>query len=294
MQLRTNNDARLLNDFVDRSDPEAFAALVARHGPVVLRVCRTVLRDDHLAEDAFQATFLTLFKKAGAIQDPESLKGWLCGVAYKTAARIRQRSIRLSEREQAWDENASGGESAAESDHDLFLIVREELERLPDRYRAPLVLCYLEGLTHEQAASHLGWASGTVKVRLVRGRKLLRERLDRRKITLAASLLLLWRREAGAAPPDGLVESTLGAVIEDAPNRLSQTGAATVSKPALIPFRLSLGDWAVICGAVVLALLLGVSAAPGAAAMIIWGPAATAHGAELPSNLTDVLAIDCS
>ncbi|MDR3618004.1 MAG: RNA polymerase sigma factor [Paludisphaera borealis] len=294
MQLRTNNDARLLDAFVDRSDPEAFAALVARHGPVVLRVCRTVLRDDHLAEDAFQATFLTLFKKAGAIQDPESLKGWLCGVAYKTAARIRQRSIRLSEREQAWDENASGCEVVAESDHDLFLIVREELERLPDRYRAPLVLCYLEGLTHEQAASHLGWASGTVKVRLVRGRKLLRERLDRRKITLAAGLLLLWRREAGAAPPDGLVESTLGAVIEDAPLGLSHAEAAALSKPALFSFRFSIGDWAVICGAVVLALFLGSTAATSAAAMIPWGPAAATDGADLPSNLTDVLAIDCS
>src|SRR4051794_38353528 len=89
MYLKTHDDARLLSAFIDSSDSEAFAALVARHGPAVLRVCRTVLHDDHLAEDAFQATFLALFKKAGAIQAPDSLKGWLCGVAYKTAARIR-------------------------------------------------------------------------------------------------------------------------------------------------------------------------------------------------------------
>lgn len=294
MHLKTNDDARLLNAFIDRSDAEAFAALVARHGPVVLRVCRTVLHDDHLAEDAFQATFLTLFKKAAAIQDPDCLKGWLCGVAYKTAARIRRRSIRQAEREKAWDEDAYRGEHTPESDHDLFLIVREELERLPDRYRAPLVLCYLEGLTHEQAARHLGWASGTVKTRLVRGRRLLRERLDRRKVVLAAGLLVLWRREAGAAPPEGLVESTLKAMNEAAPMGLPPTARAVDMASATPRWKLLLGDWGMICGAIVLVWLLGAAAATRAATLIPWISAPSIQKADLPANLTDVLGIDCS
>ena len=293
MHLKMNNDSRLLTAFIDRSDAEAFAALVARHGPAVLRVCRTVLHDDHLAEDAFQATFLTLFKKAAAIQDPDSLKGWLCGVAYKTAARIRRRSIRQAEREKAWDENTSRGEHAPESDHDLFLIVREELDRLPDQYRAPLVLCYLEGLTHEQAARHLGWASGTVKTRLVRGRRLLRERLDRRKVVLAAGLLLLWRREAGAAPPDGLVESTLKAMSDAAPTGLASTSRAAETASAAPRWKLLLGDWGLICGAIVVLWILGAAATHGAT-LIPWVSAPSIEKADLPANLTDVLGIDCS
>lgn len=294
MQLGTNNDGRLLDAFLDHSDPEAFAALVARHGPVVLRVCRTVLHDDHLAEDAFQATFLTLFRRAGAIQDPSSLRGWLCGVAYKTAARIRRRAIRRSKREQSWVEDETGGEIVPEPNHDLFLLVRDELERLPDRYRAPIILCYLEGMTHEQAASHLGWASGTVKTRLVRGRRLLRERLDRRKVTLAAGLLLLWRREAGAAPPDQLVDSTLGIVNRAGAERDPIAGEAAASQRMLSFFRFPPDDWAVLCGIFVLVLILGAAAATSASALIVRPPADATEASELPSNLTDVLAVDCS
>jgi len=288
-----NDDAGLLAAFVDRSDSEAFAALVARHGPVVLRVCRTILRDDHLAEDAFQATFLTLFKKAGSIQDPATLKGWLCGVAYKTAARIRRRSIQTIDRERTWQDDSAGSEIVPESDHDLFLILREELDRLPDHYRAPLVLCYFEGLTHEQAASHLGWASGTVKVRLVRGRRLLRERLDRRKIALAAGLVLLWRREAGAAPPDELVESTLAATEVSSGSAPPRPEATSFSWSPALRRALSLGDWTVAVWAFVLLMILGTAVA-NAADLISWTPPATTDGSNLPSNLKDVLGIDCA
>ncbi len=287
------DDPQLLARFKDGSDPEAFAALVARHGPTVLRVCRTILPDVHHAEDAFQATFLTLFQKAAAIQDPDALRGWLCGTAYKTASRIRKRSIRQAQRERATEVDPSDGGQAPGTDYELFLLVREELDRLPEKYRAPLILCYLEGLTHEEAAAQLEWASGTVKVRLVRGRKLLRERLDRRKVALASGLILLWRREAGATAPD-LLESTLQATsvvrntepirhAAEAPRPYGRLGSSS-------------SGWAAICRAVfILAVAAAVAATAAAAVILPTSPTPAAEDLEdLPANLTDVLGVHCT
>ncbi|MDG3004133.1 RNA polymerase sigma factor [Paludisphaera mucosa] len=275
-----DDDARLLADFLRKSDPEAFAALVARLGPSVLRICRTVLYDAHLAEDAFQATFLVFYKKAASIQDPGSLRGWLCGTAYKTAARIRRRSIRVAQRECSSDLFDPSSDDAPESDHELFLILRQELDGLPDKYRAPLILCYLEGLTHEQTAEQLGWATGTVKVRLVRGRKLLRERLDRRKVALGAGLVLVWRREAGAAPPS-LVESTLRA-----------TGSAG-GRVATARIRTGPLDWTAICRAVLLLTAAVAVAATATDAIIRPSPPPGIDRDDLPANLTDVFRSVC-
>jgi len=292
--MRTDtDDARLLENFRENGDAEAFAALIARMGPMVLRVCRTVLYDAHLAEDAFQATFLALYQKAGSIQDPRALRGWLCGTAYRTAARIRRRSLRHAQRERAADVDAIGLEGA-ETDHDLFLIVREELDRLPEKYRAPLTLCYLEGMTHEEAATALAWASGTVKVRLVRGRRMLRERLDRRKIALTAGLVLLWRREAGAASPD-LVASTVAAMADA---RIE--GVAELLPPARPlpagpgPSRAVRYDWRALCRAVLMvAAALAVAAGAAASMTKAPPPAADEDFEDLPSNLVDVLNRAC-
>ncbi|AMV39919.1 RNA polymerase sigma factor [Planctomyces sp. SH-PL62] len=288
------DDPRLLADFIEQSDPEAFAALVARHGPMVLRVCRGVLIDAHLAEDAFQATFLTLFQKAGAIRDPNTLRGWLCGTAYKTASRIRKRSIRLSQRERTSEVDPTDPDQAQGPDYELFLLVREELDLLPEKYRAPLILCYLEGLTHEEAASQLEWASGTVKVRLVRGRKLLRERLDRRKVAMATGLVLLWRREAGAADP-GFVESTLRAAETITTSQaLARPTVGSSSLPRIVAPPMA--RWAMLRRALLILAVTAALAATAAAAVILpTSPPPAGDGHEdLPGNLTDVLGIDCT
>lgn len=290
-----NDDSRLLAAYLHRADPEAFAALVAKLGPAVLRVCRTVLDDDHLAEDAFQATFLVLFRKASEIEDPERLRGWLCGTAYKTAARLRRRAIRLADRERPTGLEAAE-ERSPTTDHDVFVILREELEHLPEKYRAPLILCYLEGLTHQQAAEHLGWATGTVKVRLMRGKRQLRERLDRRKVLLAASLVALWRREAAASAPE-LMESTLRATDRavEPPLAPSPTSGSTATTPP--PGRFPTSGWA---GAWIgaLAILIATLAAATTLGAIVHlspsGPASDSEADDLPANLTDLLNSDCS
>jgi RNA polymerase sigma-70 factor (ECF subfamily) len=173
-------DVELLEWFVKRHEQAAFAVLVRRLGPMVLSVCRRVLRHSHDAEDAFQATFLVLAEKADRLHRPELLANWLYGVAYRTALHARQRSVRRSEREREAAKmiapsNDPGGES-----EELQRILDEELHRLPQKYRAPLVLCYLEGKTNEEAARMLGWPSGSMSYRLRRGRDLLRERLQSR------------------------------------------------------------------------------------------------------------------
>src|SRR5262249_26684028 len=184
-------DRQLLDEFIRDQDAGAFQGLVARHGAAVLQVCRGVLRDPHEAEDAFQATFLVLVRKAPAIRDPEALGAWLRGVAYRVAIRARRRAARRRaiERTGAEMSRHEPGVIPAEATSDLRKVVREELERLPDLYRQPVALCYLDGLTHQEAARRLDWPVGTVKVRLVRARRLLRERLAR------------WGGGPGAGPP---------------------------------------------------------------------------------------------
>src|SRR5262249_15369119 len=156
-------------------------ALVERHGPMVLRVCRGVLDDPHDREDAFQATFLVLLKKARALWVKDSLGPWLHQVAYRTAscARMAASCRRRHERRAA----AVLKERHVDGGNELGRLLHEEIERLPERYRSPIVLCDLEGCSHEQAARHLGWPIGTVKSRQARGREQLRKRLRGRGLT---------------------------------------------------------------------------------------------------------------
>jgi HlyD family secretion protein len=171
-------DGQLLERFAtDRDQPAelAFGVLVERHGPMVLRVCRGVLADPHDTQDAFQATFLVLVRKARALWVRDSLGPWLHQVAYRTAACARSAIARRRrhERRAAKLEDVVSAEPAAE----LERLLHYEIDRLPERYRAPVVLCDLEGRSHAQAARHLGWPVGTVKSRLSRGRERLRSRL---------------------------------------------------------------------------------------------------------------------
>src|SRR5262245_8531354 len=170
----------------------AFAILVERHGPMVLRACRSILRDDHEAMDAFQATFLVLIKKGRSLWVRDSLGPWLHRVACRAAGRARAQAGRRRALERRLAEATLGQVSGRDRD-DLAAAVHEELDRLPDHYRVPIVLCDLEGRTCEEAARHLGCPIGTIGSRLSRGRERLRGRLARRGLaptgaTLAAML----------------------------------------------------------------------------------------------------------
>jgi RNA polymerase sigma factor (sigma-70 family) len=184
-------DGELLGRLADRPARDdgnaagpAFAALVDRHGPMVLRVCRSILRDEHDAQDAFQATFLVLVSRAGAVRRQESAGSWLHGVALRVAAHARASMARRRRHERCAGELAVTADrsGAAGVSSELAAILHEELGGLPDRYRAAIVLCYLEGHTCEAAARRLGWPVGTVKSRLARGRERLRGRLIRRGV----------------------------------------------------------------------------------------------------------------
>jgi RNA polymerase sigma factor (sigma-70 family) len=277
---------------LNQSDAGEFRTLVERHGPRVLHICKSILRDPHDAEDAFQLTFMVLLQKAGTITDPDALGRWLCGVACKTAARVRRRGARRRTHERSWAQEPADDRSDRDEEHDLFLLVRDEMERLPEKYRSPLLLCYFEGLTHEEAAEHLGWASGTVKVRLVRGRKLLRERLDRRKIALGAGILLLWKREAKAAAADALVNSAVAAA------RRATAGKAVLGKRLMSRLYRAPGPFgrAGLMSSVAVALLLALSVVgvmSWGAALAVLSPLQADLTDDLPANLMNVLDVDC-
>jgi RNA polymerase sigma factor (sigma-70 family) len=207
-------DRHLLERFVAARDEAAFAALVQRHGPMVLGVCRRLLHDAHEAEDAFQATFLVLAHKARSIGRPELLGPWLHGVAYRTAARARQAARRRArEREAA---AMPDGDPAVEvAWRELCQVLDEELGRLAQKYRAPLVLFYLGGKTTEEVAQLLGCPKGTVLSRLARGRDRLRTRLVRRGVALSVGVMVgvLTEQAAPAAVPAPLALGTVKAAV---------------------------------------------------------------------------------
>ena len=178
------SDEQLIDQFLtgQKEDSEsAFETLVKRHGPMVLGVCRHVLRRDQDAEDAFQATFLVLARKAGTIHNREILGCWLHEVAYRTAIRARQRRARSTPRMEIQEvaESHSGPENAA-SRNELRLLLRAEVDGLPGKYRSLVLHTYMEGKSNEQVARLLRCPVGTVKGRLSRARDLLRARLSRR------------------------------------------------------------------------------------------------------------------
>jgi RNA polymerase sigma factor (sigma-70 family) len=222
-------DTALLGRFLSERDEAAFAALVSRYGPLVLRVCRRVLGDAHDAEDAFQATFLVLARKAATVQPPEALAAWLHGVAQRVA--LKARSARAHQRGRAPlltlpPANAPCDPLADLSARDLLALVDEEVRRLPEVYRLPVILCCLEGRSLEEAARQLGWTPGSVKGRLERGRARLHDRLVRRGLTLSAALAAVEvsRRAASAAGLAGLLLPTVRAALAFTAPSLSGPG----------------------------------------------------------------------
>jgi HlyD family secretion protein len=235
-------DGQLLERFAtDRGEvaERAFAALVERHGPMVLRVCRGVLVDAHDAQDAFQATFLVLVRRARALWVRDSLGPWLHQVAFRTAACARTKAARRRRHERRAAMPTE--EVRAEVENRVGAALHEEIERLPERYRAPLVLCDLEGSTHEQAARSLGWPVGTVKSRLSRGRERLRDRLARRGLAPGVGLLAARGLEAAdvlIAP--SLVDSTTAAVLQSIIVRTIVRGsAASLARGVLLSMSLA-------------------------------------------------------
>jgi RNA polymerase sigma factor (sigma-70 family) len=225
------SDGALLERFAGRTGEAAelaFAALVERHGPMVLRVCRRVLADPHDAEDAFQAVFLVLARRAGAVRKRESLASWLHGVALRVAGTARAGKARRAGHERraaARAETAVLSEGPAD---DIGAVLHEEIARMPDRYRAPVVLCYLEGRTYDEASRVLGCPVGTVKSRLATARATLRARLTRRGLAPAAGAItgLLAADGATAAIPGRVAESLARLAIRGAPARLALAGTA--------------------------------------------------------------------
>ncbi len=208
----------------------AFASLVERHGPMVLHACRTVLRDAHEAEDAFQATFLILALKAGSIRGQHSLASWLYSVAYNVAATARSSAARRRAHE--WRAGRRRPLAIVEDARDdLGPVIHEELHRIPARYRAVLVLCYLEGLTQREAAQKLGWPIGTVQSRLARGRQRLRGRLARRGLDPSPAVLTL--ALSSEAPrvvlPAPLANATVRLALAMGPARALAIGAGPVA-----------------------------------------------------------------
>jgi HlyD family secretion protein len=187
------SDAQLLTRFTQSRDSTgelAFRELIQRHGPMVLAVCRQVLRHSHDVDDAFQATSLVLVRRAHSIRVGESVGPWLCCVAYRTAHRARAVASRYRPGNEEQLQNAEDPLGDADPFKvDLRPLLYEELGRLPERYRAPIVLCHLEGKTHEQAARLLDWPVGTLSARLSRGRQLLRARLQRHGVQVPSALL---------------------------------------------------------------------------------------------------------
>ncbi len=207
-------DGQLLERFLHEGDETAFTMLLRRHGPMVLGVCRRVLRDRHEAEDAFQATFLLLVRKAGSLRQPDRLGPWLHGVAHRTALKARARAGRRPQCGQSpedWPAPVSPNDLVW---RDLRPVLDDAIRRLPPKYRVPFVLCYLEGMTNAQAARHLGCPPGTIATRLARARAQLRVRLVRQGVTLSAGVL-------ATALAEGTATARVSPLLLDAATQLA-------------------------------------------------------------------------
>ncbi|HEV8059750.1 MAG TPA: RNA polymerase sigma factor, partial [Gemmataceae bacterium] len=210
---RSMSDAQLLESFITHQDESAFEALVTRHGPLVLSVCRRVLKNLHDAEDAFQATFLVLVRKAASLGKRELLANWLYGVAYRTAMKARVTTNRKRAKERPVAELPQREAAAEEMPEELLGWLDKELIRLPDKYRLPVVCCDLQGLSRKDAANKLGWPIGTLNWRLAKARTLLAKAMTQHGLMLSggALALALSRHAAHAAISPGLQQLTVRA-----------------------------------------------------------------------------------
>jgi RNA polymerase sigma factor (sigma-70 family) len=224
-------DGQLLERFRATRDEAAFEALVRRHGPMVLGVCRRVLGHHHDAEDAFQATFLVLAQRAGSIRPEGRVANWLYGVAYRTALKARALVLRRRGREKQVIDMPEPEAAQPKQWTELESLLDRELSQLPDKYRAPMVLCDLEGKTQREAARQLGWPQGTLAGRLARARAMLARRLARHGPALSGgALAVTLAQQASAAVPAPLLTATVQAA---AAFTAGSAGAGLVSSRVL-------------------------------------------------------------
>jgi RNA polymerase sigma factor (sigma-70 family) len=223
------SDAQLLQRFLASQDEAAFNVLLQRHGPMVWSVCQRVLRCEHHAEDVFQATFLVLARKAASIRQQQSVASWLYGVAYRLARQQRARELRRPVSAATAVVDPAQDPSVRANVLEWQAILDEELHRLSEHYRMPLVLCFLEGKTRDEAAEQLGWSLSTLKRRLDRAREVLRHRLSRRGVALSGALLatVLSQDLAAAHFPAGLLVPTGKAALLSAAGKPATTLVST-------------------------------------------------------------------
>jgi RNA polymerase sigma factor (sigma-70 family) len=210
MGVKDVTDRELLDRFILLHEEAAFEALLKRHGPLVLGVCRRILHDVHDADDAFQATFLVLVRKAASIAKRQSVGSWLYGVAYRIAVKAKTRA----HKRRAHERNAVNRPTIDPLEEvlwrDLRPVLDEEVNRLPEKYRAPVVLCYLEGMSYAETARRLECCKGAVALRLEQARDRLRKRLRRRGLDLSVGMIpaLLKRQRVTVSVPAALGEAT--------------------------------------------------------------------------------------
>jgi len=267
-------DGQLLGRYIASRDGGAFEALVRRHGPMVLGVCRRVLGHAQDAEDAFQAAFLVLARKAASVAKRESVGAWLHGVAYRAALQARSARGRRRAREQQVEEMPHPLVMPDDDQSDLLGLLDRELARLPERHRLPLVLCELEGRSRKEAARQLGLAEGTLSSRLARGRKMLARRMAAHgaAVTAASLAALLAGSAQAASVPGALVGSTIRAAGGVVP-----AGVAALAKgvmKAMVLTKLKAAAWG---------LLLAATLAAGAVALT-YRPAAAQTGPATPAD----------
>src|SRR6266851_1590544 len=234
-ETASTTDRQLLDRFVFGREESAFAAIVERHGPMVMGVCRRVLRNAQDAEDAFQATFLVLARKAGALHWRESVGGWLYEVACRVARKARADNARRQCHERQVEIMPSADPLSLAAGREIQAVLEEELCRLPEKYRLPVVLCCLEGTSRSEAARQLRWKEGTVAGRLARGRSLLQRRLARRGVTVPAGLLaaVLAEHLATATVSAELIHATLKTASLVAAGQLTAAGLSSATAAAL-------------------------------------------------------------
>src|SRR5579864_9006440 len=261
------SDRDLLERFVNARDDAAFTVLIERHGPMVLGVCQRALPNFHDAEDACQATFLVLARKAASVRKKTSLSTWLHGVACRVAANLKRGHARRKSREYGVNDRSPKDPAAEVTWREVQTILDDELRRLPERYRAPMILCYLECLTREDAAKQLGLSPTALHGRLERAREVLRKSLTRRGLTLGATMSSAALGESlahAALAPTFVVSSTRAAMLLAAGQPLTD-GVVTTPVLALTQevlktmflTKLKLGTAAVLCACLFVAIIAG-------------------------------------